>query len=77
MRSQEVHAARLGLALGPIEGNGLVDQHNGNIVLYLVLQAAGIADKAVAIFRERQVPFAFGTDEDFQQLFIYGHDSPF
>jgi hypothetical protein len=59
-----------------VQRNGLIDEHDGNVVLDLVLQATGMANQPVFRLRENQVSLALRTDKYFQQSFAYRHGSP-
>jgi len=66
-------ASARGLRLA--ERNGLVNEHDGYIVLDLILQPAGVTDESVLVLRQDQVSFALGTHQYLQQLLIYSHHS--
>jgi hypothetical protein len=55
------------------QGFGLVNEHDGNVVLDFVNQAALVTDEAVAILVQANVPLALGTGQDFQEFFADGH----
>jgi hypothetical protein len=57
------------------QGFGLVDEHDGDIILDFVNQAALVADETVALLVETNVPLAFGAGQDFQEFFADGHGS--
>jgi hypothetical protein len=57
------------------QGFGLINEHDGDVVLDFVDQAAGLADEAVTLVIQPDVPLALGTGQDFQEFFADGHDS--
>jgi hypothetical protein len=54
---------------------GLVNEHDGNVVLDFVNQAAVVTDEAVALLIQADVPLALGAGQDFQEFFADGHGS--
>ena len=56
-----------------LKPDGLVNQHNGDIVADFILELAGVADKPVPVIRQVNIPFAFGARQDIQQLLVNGH----
>jgi hypothetical protein len=52
---------------------GLVDEHDGDVVLDFINQAAPVADEAVARVIQMDITLAFGAGEDFQKFLADGH----
>ena len=45
---------------------GLIDEHDGDVVLDFIQEAALVADEAVARFVQVNISLAFGTSQDIQ-----------
>ena len=45
---------------------GLIDEHDGDVILDFVQEAALVADEAVACFVEVNISLALGTSQDIQ-----------
>ena len=58
------------------EGNGFVDQHNGDIVFYGILAPAGGINTHQCFIRDLNGGFAIGTGKDLQQIRVQSHRYP-
>jgi hypothetical protein len=55
------------------QGLGLFDEHDGDVVLDFIEEAALVADEAVARLVQADVPFTLGAGQNLQQLLANGH----
>src|SRR5579872_4300397 len=56
-----------------LEGRRLIDQHDGDAVAHGVFQLARVTDERGLVLPVLQLPFAFWTHQDGQQLRGHGH----
>jgi hypothetical protein len=73
MGKYEVHESRRCSALillFPLQGPGLVNEHNRDIILDGIDEFTGRADEAVTLGRERDRPFTLGTGKDIKKFFF-------
>lgn len=59
---------------GSVLDDGLVDQHDRNVILHRIHAAAGLALQASAVFDQVDRCLAVGADENLQQRGIDGHE---